>query len=258
MIKALVFDLGGVLIDLDIKSCIKACKDEIGFDKAAEFLDPCHQKGIFMRLEEGTVSKEEFAAEVLKMCRPGTTEDDVAHAFRRLLVGVAPYKVDLLKELAARYDLYLLSNNNEISMPESKRIFESLGIPMDRIFKKLFLSYEMKMLKPGDAIFQTAIAEISRISGGSRHTDSMSDDSSIADTHSGTSIGMTSSGNAATRAENTSASDSTGILPCEMLFIDDSPANVEAARRNGMAAVCCPQGADLRQIIETAIADDER
>ena len=210
MIKALVFDLGGVLIDLDIKSCIKACKEEIGFDKAAEFLDPCHQKGIFMRLEEGTVSKEEFAAEVLKMCRPGTTEDDVAHAFRQLLVGVAPYKVDLLKELAARYDLYLLSNNNEISMPESKRIFESLGIPMDRIFKKLFLSYEMKMLKPGDAIFRTAIEEISRISG--------------------------------------------GILPEEMLFIDDSPTNVEAARRNGMAAVCCPQGADLRTILATALS----
>lgn len=244
MIKALVFDLGGVLIDLDIKSCIKACKEEIGFDKAAEFLDPCHQKGIFMRLEEGTVSKEEFAAEVLKMCRPGTTEDDVAHAFRQLLVGVAPYKVDLLKELAARYDLYLLSNNNEISMPESKRIFESLGIPMDRIFKKLFLSYEMKMLKPGDAIFRTAIEEISRISGGSRHTDSMS----------GTNGSGNDAGISAGTVTNTASDVPAGILPCEMLFIDDSPTNVEAARRNGMAAICCPQGADLRTILATALS----
>ena len=203
-VKAIVFDLGGVLIDLDIDSCIRACKEEIGFEKAGEFLDPCHQKGIFMLLEKGEVSKEEFAAEVISMCRPGTTQEEVAHAFRRLLVGVTEYKVQLLKDLASKYDLYLLSNNNEISMPESLSIFEKLGIPMDRIFKKLFLSYEMKMLKPGDEIFQTAISEISRLSG---------------------------------------------CTASQMLFLDDSQRNVDAAIRNGMQSRLCPQGCDLRGVL---------
>ncbi|MGN0191190.1 MAG: HAD family hydrolase [Candidatus Cryptobacteroides sp.] len=209
MVKAIVFDLGGVLIDLDIDSCIRACKEEIGFEKAEEFLDPCHQKGIFMLLEKGEVTKEEFASEVISMCRPGTTPEDVAHAFRKLLVGVADYKVQLLKDLSSRYDLYLLSNNNEISMPESKAIFRGLGIPMDSIFKKLFLSYQMKMLKPGDEIFQTAISEISRLSG----------------------------------------TPDSPVVPEEMLFLDDSQRNVDAAVRNGMSSRLCPQGADLRIVL---------
>ena len=209
MIKVIVFDLGGVLIDLDIDSCIRACKEELGFEKADEFLDPCHQKGIFMQLEKGVVSKEEFAAEVISMCRPGTTEEDVAHAFRRLLVGLADYKVQLLKDLAARYDLYLLSNNNEVTMPESLSIFQRLGIPMESLFRKLFLSYQMKMLKPGDEIFRTAISEISHLSG----------------------------------------TPSSPVSASEILFLDDSQRNVDAARRNGMQSRLCPQGSDLREIL---------
>ena len=138
------------------------------------------------------------------MCRPGTSVEEVSHAFRRLLVGVADYKVQLLKDLASRYDLYLLSNNNEISMPESLSIFEKLGIPMDSIFRKLFLSYQMKMLKPGDEIFRTAIADISVLSG---------------------------------------------VTASQMLFLDDSQKNVEAAIRNGMQSRLCPQGCDLRAVL---------
>ena len=203
-VEAIVFDLGGVLIDLDIDACIRACKEEIGFEKADEFLDPCHQKGVFMLLEKGEISKEQFASEVISMCRPGTSVDEVTHAFRRLLVGVTDYKVQLLKDLASRYDLYLLSNNNEISMPESLSIFEKLGIPMDSIFRKLFLSYQMKMLKPGDEIFRTAIADISVLSG---------------------------------------------VTASQMLFLDDSQKNVEAAIRNGMQSRLCPQGCDLRAVL---------
>lgn len=196
MIKTIIFDLGGVLIDLDIVACIRACKEELGFDKAAELLDPCHQKGIFQKLEAGEVSAMEFAEEVLKMCRPGTSVEQLAYAFRKLLVGVDPKKVELLKELGSKYEIYLLSNNNEISMVESRRIFEELGIPMDQIFKKLFLSYEMHLLKPSDEIFQEAIAQI-------------------------------------------------GGESSEMLFVDDSQLNVDAARRNGLNALCYKPGSDL-------------
>lgn len=204
MIKTIIFDLGGVLIDLDIVACIRACKEEIGFDKAAELLDPCHQKGIFQRLEAGEVSAQEFADEVLKMCRPGTSVEQVAHAFRKLLVGVDPKKVELLKELGRKYDLYLLSNNNEISMVESRRLFEELGIPMDQIFKKLFLSHEMHLLKPSDEIFQEAIAQI-------------------------------------------------GAEPSEMLFVDDSQINVDAAIRNGMQAICYKPGTCLRTALSEVL-----
>lgn len=206
MIKTIIFDLGGVLIDLDIVACIRACREELGFDKAAELLDPCHQKGIFQRLEAGEVSPEEFAAEVLKMCRPGTSVEQLARAFRKLLLGVDPRKVELLKELGEKYDLYLLSNNNEISMASSKKMFEDLGIPMDKMFKKLFLSYEMHLLKPSDEIYQEVIRQI-------------------------------------------------GGEPSEMLFVDDSQINVDAAIRNGMQSICYKPGTCLGTALSDVLYD---
>ena len=77
-----------------------------------------------------------------------------------ILVGMAPYKAGLLKKLSEKYDLYLLSNNNPICMPRSRQIFEEAGVPLDRIFRKSFLSYEMKALKPSASFYRSVIAQI--------------------------------------------------------------------------------------------------
>ena len=47
MVKAIVFDIGGVLIDLDPGRCIRAFREILGYERITEILDPCHQKGIY-------------------------------------------------------------------------------------------------------------------------------------------------------------------------------------------------------------------
>ena len=165
MIKVLVFDMGGVLLDWDLDACLNACREYLGFERVAEFVGPCHQKGLFMELEAGNLTADEFYAGVLSMSAPGKTRDDVIAAFRHFLVGMDGYKVQLLKDLSKKYDLYLLSNNNAMCMPFAREEFERKGLPLESVFKKLFLSYEMHLLKPGDAIYQAAIREIRQISG---------------------------------------------------------------------------------------------
>ena len=44
--KALIFDMGGVLVDLDMDACRNAFKYDLGFDEIEQNLDPCHQKGV--------------------------------------------------------------------------------------------------------------------------------------------------------------------------------------------------------------------
>ena len=57
--------MGGVLVDLDIEDCKNAFKSLLGYDKIDELIDPCHQKGIYGDLEEGTLSAEDFSADGL-------------------------------------------------------------------------------------------------------------------------------------------------------------------------------------------------
>jgi len=160
MTKAIVFDLGGVLIDLDPERCVRAFIDILGFTRITELLDPCHQKGIYGDMEAGLISADEFRARILAESRPGCVPEDVDRAMGALLVGMSSYKVQLLKDLAARYPLYALSNNNDISMARFHQIFEEMGLDWRNVFREEFVSCKLKMLKPGPEIFREVIRRI--------------------------------------------------------------------------------------------------
>ena len=160
MIKALIFDMGGVLVDLDIEDCKKVFKEKLGYNDIDQIIDACHQKGIYGDLEEGTLSADEFRSIVLAGSRPGAAAYEVDEAMSHILVGIEPSKVQLLKDLSEKYDLYMLSNNNAICLPFSSRMFDEAGIPLKDIFKKCFFSFEMKALKPSKAFDQAVVQEI--------------------------------------------------------------------------------------------------
>lgn len=164
-IDALIFDMGGVLVDLDIEDCKRAFKEDIGYYKIDEIIDPCHQKGIYGDLEEGVLEADEFRRIVLADSRPGTAPDEVDKAMWHILVGIEPYKADLLRRLSEKYDLYLLSNNNPICLPCSAGMFSDAGIPLDKIFRRCFYSFEMKALKPSEKFYKAVIKEIGLPSG---------------------------------------------------------------------------------------------
>lgn len=158
--KALIFDMGGVLVDLDIEDCKRAFKEDLGYYRIDEIIDPCHQKGIYGDLEEGLISPEEFRNAVLDESRQGARPEDVDKAMWHILVGIEPYKADLLKRLSESYELYMLSNNNGICLPRSREIFADAGVPLDDIFRKCYFSFEMKALKPSEAFYKAVMEDI--------------------------------------------------------------------------------------------------
>jgi putative hydrolase of the HAD superfamily len=160
MPKAIVFDLGGVLIDLDFDRCVRAFREVLGYERITELLDLSHQKGIYGDMEAGLITADEFRAEVLRESRPGCVPADVDRAMAGLLTGMDPAKVPLLERLAERYPLYGLTNNNEISVRRMHDIYEENGLDWRRVFRKEFISCRMRLMKPSREIFDAAAAEI--------------------------------------------------------------------------------------------------
>lgn len=147
-------------MDLDVEGCKTAFKMILGYDNIDNIIDACHQKGIWGELEEGAMSADDFRRIVLAGSRPGSRVEDVDKAMSYILIGIEPYKVQLLRHLSESYDLYMLSNNNSICLPFAADIFEKAGIPLDDIFLKLFLSFEMKALKPSEEFYKRVVAQL--------------------------------------------------------------------------------------------------
>ena len=159
MIKNLLFDLGGVIMDICRENAVKALEG-IGMAGANDFLGEYSQKGPFLALEDGSMSAEEFRAEIRKHINGEVTDDAIDAAFCEFLVGIPVHRLVALRELRKRYKIYILSNTNPIMW--DTRIAEEFrheGKDMSDYFDGIVTSFEAKCIKPDAKIFETAIEQ---------------------------------------------------------------------------------------------------
>ena len=158
-IKTIMFDMGGVLINLNKQACIDAYK-ALGYDRVEEFIGNYLQKGPFLDLESGQISPEQFRDAIRREIPRPVTDRQIDDAFIAFLVDMPDYTLDMLLQLKKRYQIFLLSNTNGIIMDYVRRhIFNRQGWSMEHYFDRMFLSYQMGLVKPDPAIFEQVVAE---------------------------------------------------------------------------------------------------
>ncbi len=200
MIKNLLFDLGGVIMNLDRSRCVRAF-EALGMKDAEDFLGLYGQKGAFLALEAGEIDADEFHECVRRMFPHPVTDKEIDDAFNEFLVGIPVERLRALRELRKRYPVYLLSNTNPIMMNSKiAEEFRKEGMEIGDYFDGIVTSYEAKCCKPAKGIFD--------------YTEQVC-----------------------------------GIVPEETLFFDDSPSNVEAARRYGFQAVVVNPGDEFVDLL---------
>ena len=157
-ITTLIFDLGGVIVDLDWNQCIRNF-EKIGINDMEKLVSTTLQKGFVLDYEMGLTSDDQFRTEIRKYAVSEVTDDQIDYAWTSLLVGIPAEKLDLLMELRKKYKVLMLSNTNNLSFRFSEKMFEVNGYRITDFFDKCYLSYEMKLAKPTPEIFAALLED---------------------------------------------------------------------------------------------------
>ena len=157
MIKNLLFDLGGVIMNLDRDRCVRAF-EALGMRDADEFLGVYGQKGAFLALERGDIDADEFRREIRPLFDREVTDEEIDSAFNQFLTGIPQERLRALRQLSKRYGVYLLSNTNPIMMNGfiAEQFRQEEGMEMKDYFDGVVASYVAKCYKPDREIFDYA------------------------------------------------------------------------------------------------------
>lgn len=160
-ITTVVFDLGGVLFDIDYKQTQEAFQKLGATTDFHTVYSQQKQAGIFDEFEKGNISPAQFR-QGLKQWLPETVTDrQIDQAWNALLIGFPPDKIELLNALKKKYSLFLLSNTNEIHLPEVLNRIDKAHSPgtMGNLFIKEYYSCRMGLRKPEKVIYERVITE---------------------------------------------------------------------------------------------------
>lgn len=170
-INTIVFDLGGVILDLDRDAAINAF-NRLGFYEADDLLNNYRQKGIFKELEQGLISAEEFHSYIRIKAGKNISGEEIDFALNSFISGLSVYKLQMLESLRKRFKVYALSNiNTIITSSFDNKWFGQSGKNTADYFDGLFFSYEMKMLKPDDEIYEKLISDTGLVPGETLYID---------------------------------------------------------------------------------------
>lgn len=154
-IKNVIIDLGGVIINLARNRCIEAFECLGIPDIRDRVVNDYQHKDLFMQVELGTITPEEFRDGVRKLARQPLTDLQIDTAWVAMLEDVPVYKLNLLLDLRKRYKMFLLSNTNQIHWEWASRTFFTYKEHRaSDFFNKIYLSYQLHMLKPDADIFE--------------------------------------------------------------------------------------------------------
>ena len=151
---AIIFDLGGVIIDLDYQLTIDAFK-ELGMIDFDSSYNQAQQSKLFDEFETGEISAQHFINCLLPFLKTGISPNKVVNAWNAMILSVQSSKIELLLTLREKYPLFLLSNTNELHVPKVRREWSKVtSKPMEDFFNHIYFSHEIHLRKPNSEIFQ--------------------------------------------------------------------------------------------------------
>lgn len=153
-IRAVIFDFGGVLINIDYAATVQAFRN-LGVNDIDAMYSQAQQSSLFDAIETGQISPQHFINRLLEYMPAGTSPNQVVDAWNAMILDVPKSSITLLEQLKAEgRPIYLLSNTNALHIDLAYRRWQKVSeLRPEELFNHVYLSHEMGMRKPDPAIF---------------------------------------------------------------------------------------------------------
>ncbi|MHC2993765.1 HAD family hydrolase [Pontibacter sp. HJ8] len=185
-VKNIIFDLGGVIINLDYDKSIRALEQYCPNGRSIEYSQRA-QSQIFDLFETGNAGPEEFRNELRQAYQLEATDEQIDAAWNAMLLDIPAERIELLRELGNKYRIFLLSNTNAIHMKRFNEMVEhSFTIPsLDSLFEQTYYSHLIGQRKPDAIVFEQILEQ-----NGLKREETLFIDDSIQHIESANKIGL--------------------------------------------------------------------
>ncbi len=158
-IKNIIFDLGGVIMGLDVPRTIKNFKD-IGITNIVNDTGHHYNDSIFYDFEIGKVNDVEFLERLLVLSIQEPSHEKIKDAWNSMILDMPKERIDIILQLKDRYRIFLLSNTNSIHQNKFKSEFKKQhNFHFNDLFKKAYYSHEIGMRKPEKEVFDFVLRD---------------------------------------------------------------------------------------------------
>jgi putative hydrolase of the HAD superfamily len=148
MIENILFDLGGVLLTIDVIKTTEAFT-LLGWQEASTKSFSNSGYPVFENVEIGKDTPQQFRENIRKVLPGKVLDEEIDQAWNAMLVDFPSNIIDYVQSLKSEYHLYLLSNTNELHVKRFRDIFYSkFGYDFDSLFVKAYFSHEIGFRKP--------------------------------------------------------------------------------------------------------------
>ena len=148
-VKNIIFDLGGVLLNIDYNRTSDAFK-RLGASDFDSFYSQQGANELFEALETGNIDEQEFYLTMQEHCSPNATQEQIQAAWNAILLDFKNESLQFLSGLSSKYNLFLLSNTNIIHQVEFNKILtrQTGHSNLDDFFTKSYYSHLIHKRKP--------------------------------------------------------------------------------------------------------------
>ena len=159
MIKQILFDFCGVILNIDYNGPVRAF-EALGVNNFAQLYAQKAQNELFDAFEVGSITPSQFREELNKLMKTNFTKSQMDDAWNSILLDLPLQRLDFIKQLSQKYNIYMLSNTNDIHIEAFEKTIEKTPYGnLNSLMKEVYYSSQIGFRKPNAEAFEFVLED---------------------------------------------------------------------------------------------------